>query len=185
MPPDDPAATSRERAVNTIVSSVRLDSGITLELAEQGDASGLPVVLLHGLSDSWCSFGRLLPHLPPSLRVLAPSLRGHGDSDRPHAGYRPQDMAADVAHLLDALGVRAAIVAGHSMGSAVAQRLAIDHADRVLGLVLIGAMATWRGSSVLAGLIDAVAALEDPIDARFVREFQESTLARPVRGAPR
>ena len=61
--------------------------------------------MIHGYSDSWFSFSRVLPLLPPELRVIAPDMRGHGDSERPPSGYRIADMADDVIRLMDALNV--------------------------------------------------------------------------------
>lgn len=79
---------------------------------------------------------------------------------------------------MDALHLEAAIIAGHSMGSLVARRFAIDYPDRTLGLVLIAPVASDNPG--IAELQQAVSTLTDPIDPGFVREFQESTLAQPV-----
>ncbi len=164
-----------------LVKSVELPTGVKLQYVEQGDPSGVPVLLLHGLSDSWHSFETVLPHLPESIRAFALTQRGHGDSTHPEEGYRPHDFAADVAAFMDALGLEAAVVAGHSLGSAVAQRFAIDHPGRTLGLVLAGSFASLAASPVAQGLWDEVVSkMEDPVDPGFVREFQESTLAQPV-----
>jgi non-heme chloroperoxidase len=162
---------------------IDLPNGVTLSCAEQGEPSGVPVLLLHGgVSDSWPSFGPLLPCLPPSLHAFAISQRGHGDSDHPATGYGPADFAADVAAFMDTVGVASAIIVGHSMGSTIAQRFALDYPNRALGLVLVGSFfAGWRGSPAAVELWDTViSALVDPIDPDFVREFQESTLARRV-----
>lgn len=96
------------------VESVALSTGVTLPYVEQGDRSGVPVVLFHGPTDSWRSFELLLAQLPASLRAFAVSQRGHGDADRPEAGYRPQDFADDVVAFMDAVGLEAAVLAGHS-----------------------------------------------------------------------
>src|SRR5262245_19971188 len=64
--------------------------------AEPGDRNGEPIVFLHGWPDSWFSFSRVLPLLPPRLRSLAIDQRGFGDSDRPESGYTIPDLAADV-----------------------------------------------------------------------------------------
>lgn len=71
------------------IKSVELLKDVTLQYAQQGNPSGTPVLLLHGLSDSWHSFERVLPHLPESIRAFALTQRGHGDASRPAAGYRP------------------------------------------------------------------------------------------------
>jgi pimeloyl-ACP methyl ester carboxylesterase len=160
--------------------NVTLPSGATLPYVERGDRSGAPVLLLHGYTDSWRSFEPVLPYLPDSLRAFALTQRGHGDADRPATGYRPDDFAADVGAFMDALGLESAVVAGHSMGAAVARRFAALRPERVRGLVLMGSFLRLKGNPAIAELCDAVRAIEDPIDPDFVREFQLSTLARPV-----
>lgn len=122
------------------VKSVDLPHRVKLPYAEQGDPSGVPVLLLHGYTDSWRSFEPVLPHLPDSIRAFAITQRGHGDVDRPATGYRTRDFAGDVLAFADALGRGPVVVVGHSMGSTNAQRFAMDHPDRVLGLVLAGAL---------------------------------------------
>ena len=162
--------------------SVALPNGVELSYVEQGEPSGLPMLLLHGVSDSWRSFKPVLPHVPASLHTFALSQRGHGDSGRPAAGYDPHAFAADLAAFMDALGLGSAVIVGHSMGTGVAQCFVLDHPGRVVGLVLAASFfAGWRGSPAAVDLWDSViSTLTDPIDPSFVREFQESTLARPV-----
>lgn len=164
-----------------VIKSVELPNQVTLQYVEQGDSSGTPVMLLHGVTDSWHSFEPVLPHLPNSIRAFALSQRGHGDSSRPETGYHPRDFARDVAAFMDALKLESAVIVGHSMGSYVAQCFAIDDAERTLGLVLVGSFINCRDNP---GLVEfrnsAVSNLTDPIDPDFVREFQESTLAQPV-----
>lgn len=164
-----------------VVRSVLLPHGIRLPYVEHGNHDGMPVVFLHGYTDSWRSYESVLPNLPGSIRAFALSQRGHGDADRPATGYRPQDFAHDVAAFLDAHGIGRAVVVGHSMGGSVAQRFAIDYPDRLAGLVLVGARASWHDQPDVAGLIEHVtSSLCDPVDPGFAREFQQSTLARPV-----
>jgi non-heme chloroperoxidase len=164
-----------------IVKSVTLPHRVTLPYVEQGDASGVPMLLLHGVTDSWYSFERVLPHLPASIHAFALTQRGHGDADRPAAGYRTRDFSEDVAAFADALGLGRVVVVGHSMGSINAQRFAIDHPERTIGLVLAGAFATFRGNPAMVDFCQGtISPLTDPIDPGFVREFQESTLAQPV-----
>ena len=138
------------------------------------------MVLLHGYSDSSRSFELLLPHLPDSIHAYALTQRGHGDADKPAGGYRPEDYAADVAAFLDAQGVEAALIVGHSGGSYAAQRFALDHADRTLGVVLIGSFQSFSDNPAVDELKEAIAEFTDPVDREFVREFQESCVARPV-----
>src|SRR5215470_1516791 len=166
--------------MRAVPKAVVLSTGVTLQYAEHGDPAGIPVIMLHGVTDSWHSFEPVLPHLPGSIRALALTQRGHGDADRPGTGYRTRDFAADVAAFMNALGLETAVVLGHSLGSTNALRFAIDFPLRMRGLILVGAFATYRRNSVIAELWNSsVATLADPIDPGFVREFQESTLARP------
>src|SRR5690606_28425617 len=87
---------------------VQLPTGVRLHYAEQGDPAGEPVILLHGYSDSWFSWSRVLPLFPSSWRVYALDQRGQGDSDRPATGYGMADIAADVIAFLDAKGIKRA-----------------------------------------------------------------------------
>jgi non-heme chloroperoxidase len=165
---------------STAIKRATLATGITLPYVEQGDPAGVPVVLLHGYSDSWRTYELVLPHLPHALHVFAVTQRGHGDADRPADGYRPEDYAADVAAFMNAVGVEAAVVVGHSGGSYTAQRFALDHPERTLGVVLIGAFHSFADNPSVDELSGAVAALDDPADPGFVREFQESCVAQPI-----
>lgn len=163
------------------IESVELPGGPRLQYVEQGDRSGTPVMLLHGTSDSWRSFEPVLRHLPPSVHAFALSQRGHGDAGRPEQGYGPRDFAGDLAKLMDVLGIGSAVIAGHSMGASIAQRFALDHPERTLGLVLLSALGSWRRNrDVMELWTTAVSTLADPIHPGFVREFQESTVSRPM-----
>lgn len=163
-----------------IEKSIRLPNAVTLRYVEQGPADGIPVLLLHGFPDSWRSFVPVMRHLPDKLRVIAPSLRGYGDSDRTYGNYHPRDLAADLNDFMAKLGVPAGYVVGHSMGSYVAEYLALDHPERVLGLVLIGTFRTMVGRADLAEMLAALEQMGDAVDLGLVRDFQESTLAQPV-----
>lgn len=165
------------------IESVDLPHGVRVPYAVHGSTDGVPVVMLHGLSDSLRSFERLLPSLPASMRVFIPTLRSHGDAGRPESGHRPADFADDVTAFMDVMGIESAVIVGHSMGSQIAQRFAIDNPDRVLGLVLLGAFRTVRELSGIDEIHAAIDSLEDPVDPDFVREFQLSTITQPVPAA--
>jgi non-heme chloroperoxidase len=163
------------------ITSVELPTGVTLTYVEQGDPAGVPVVLLHGGTDSWRSFEPVLPYLPGSIRAFAVTQRGHGDASRPAAGYHPRDFAADVAAFLDSHDLEAAVIAGHSMGSTVALRFALDYPERTRGLVPMGTFVRYRTNPVIVEFVeDVVSGLEDPIERSVAQEFQESTLAGPI-----
>ena len=164
------------------MSRVKLSTGVELQVAQAGDPAGEPVLFLHGYTDSWFSFSTVLDRLPAGVRAIVPSQRGHGDSQHPACCYRLSDFAADAVAVLDALNVPRATVVGHSMGSLVAQRVAIDRPDRVIRLMLIGSGTTARVSAVLEFNTE-VQKLSDPVAVAFVRDFQQSSIARPVPAA--
>jgi non-heme chloroperoxidase len=157
-----------------------LSTGVRLHYAEQGDPRGEAIIFLHGYSDSWFSFSRVLPLLSPSYHAFAITQRGHGDSDKPECCYTLDDYAADVDAFMDALGIEEATVVGHSGGSFIAQRVALDYPHRVSRFVLIGSATTLLNNEGLRELGKEMLALEDPVPPEFVREFQESTIYYPV-----
>ena len=163
----------------TLLDRVRLSNGVTLHYAAQGPTAGPAIIMLHGLSDSWFSFSRVLPLVSPDRRVVAPDLRGHGDSDRPLLGYRVTDMADDVIRLMDALQISKAAIVGHSMGSFVARKVYELAPERVWRLVLTGAGPSFN-TPVGNELMESVIRLDDPVDEAFVRSFQMSTVNAPV-----
>lgn len=165
-----------------VARSVQLSRDVTLQYIERG--TGIPVVCLHGVTDSWGSFEPMLAHVPESIRMIAPSLRGHGDSSRPASGYHSEDFADDVRNLLDVLDIGSAIIVGHSMGGLVALRTALRHPGRVRGLVLLDTTADWRGNTAIKELWDSpIGGMRDPVDPVFVREFQLSTIATQLPGS--
>jgi pimeloyl-ACP methyl ester carboxylesterase len=167
--------------MRTTLRQIQLPGRVRLQYAQHGVRGGLPVIALHGVTDSWRSFEPVLPHLPAELHVMALSQRGHGGSHKPAAGYEPADFAADVAAFMDALAIDRAVLVGHSMGSIHAMRCAIDHPSRVAGLMLAGTM-PWFGRppEVTQYYREQIVPLADPVPEAFAREFQLSTLARPI-----
>lgn len=171
--------TMNDNATSLRFAEIQLSTGVKLHYAEQGDSAAHPIILLHGYTDSWFSFSRVMPELAKSYHVFALDQRGHGDSDQPEAGYALADYGADVIAFMDAMGLRSASLVGHSMGSLVARRVALDAPERVARLVLIASANNVRNNEVLE-LQQAVEMLEDPVPAEFAREFQASTIYRPV-----
>lgn len=154
------------------VSQVVLSSGLAVSYASTGRRSGPALLMLPGPTDSWRSYTAVLEELPSSMRSIAVSQRGHGDTGKPPAGYRVKDFAADVPRILDALDIGRAVIAGHSGSCLVARRVAIDHPERVAGLVLEASPTTVVGN---AGLQAFLGTVPDPIDADFAREFVLAT----------
>ena len=117
-------------------------NGITQRVRVAGPPDGVPVLLVHGNGSSSAFWEPLIRRLPATLRVVAPDLRGYGDTETApvDATRGLTDFADDVAALLNlpelfAAGARP-LVAGHSLGGGVAMRLLVDHPTRVAGLLL-------------------------------------------------
>ncbi len=161
-------------------ATTQLATGVRLHYAERGDREGEAIIFLHGYSDSWFSFSRVLPLLSPEYHAFALTERGHGDSDKPQCCYTLGDFAADVDAFMDAVGIEEATLVGHSGGTLIAPRVALSYPHRVSRLVLIGSAIMGARNEVMLELGEAVRALEDPVPVEFVREFQESTIYRPI-----
>ena len=106
---------------------------------EGGDPAGTPVVMLHGWPESSYCWERVGGRLRRGLRVIAPDLRGLGDSPREgeQALFRKQALAADMLRVLDALGIDRFQLVSHDWGGVVAQEMAIAAPQRVTRLVIM------------------------------------------------
>lgn len=125
---------------------------VGLEFLDQGE--GEPVVLLHGLGCSAEDWALQMPALSQCYRVIAPSLKGFGGSEKPRGPVSIMQYADDIVELLDALGIVRAHIVGHSMGGAVALQMAVAHPDRLNSLVVVNAQASfavrdWRRHLVI------------------------------------
>jgi epoxide hydrolase 4 len=112
-------------------------NGLRLHCAVDG--SGPLVVFLHGFPESWYSWRHQLAALAPHFRVVAPDLRGYGESDKPAGvqAYAVSELIADVAGLIEAFGERDAVIVAHDWGGAIAWQLAMDRPTLVRRLVVM------------------------------------------------
>lgn len=101
--------------------------------------TGPVVVLLHGLGNNFKSWSYVLEHVDSSVRVIALDLLGFGDAPKPNVDYTPADHASAVLDTLESLGIKKALIAGHSMGCLVAIEAAHQRPDVATHLVLAGA----------------------------------------------
>jgi pimeloyl-ACP methyl ester carboxylesterase len=96
------------------------------------------LVLVHGLGSSCHIWDLVAPLLAPHYAVVALDQRGHGESQQPETGYDFPSIVADLAHFLDALGIRApSVLVGHSWGASVVLHFGASHPDRAAGIVLL------------------------------------------------
>jgi non-heme chloroperoxidase len=157
-----------------------LATGPRLPYVEQGDATGVPVLLLHAYVESWRYFELLLPHMAPSLHVFAPTQRGQGEAEGHASGFGLDDLAGDVVAFMDAVGLERALLVGQSSGGYVAQHVAADHPERTLGLVLSGSPRSLRDKPGVTEFLESLAEQLDPPEPAFVREFVVGTLGSPI-----
>lgn len=98
---------------------------------------GAPVVLLHGFPETNFAWRFQIPVLAEHYRVIAPDLRGYGETDKPAGGYDKRNMARDLRELLRALGIEKIALVGHDRGARVATRFAKDYPEMVDRLVVM------------------------------------------------
>jgi 3-oxoadipate enol-lactonase len=110
-------------------------NSVTLSYRDAG--SGTPLVLIHGFCGSSQYWQEIFPALSQQFRVIAPDLRGHGDSSAPDETYTMERMADDLACLLDHLQLPKAILFGHSLGGYVTLAFAEKYADKLFGYGLV------------------------------------------------
>ena len=113
---------------------------------------GPPVILLHGWPETWYEWRHIIPKLAPYYTVIAPDLRGLGDSSRPADGYDKQTVANDiwrVAH--DELGHERFLLVGHDWGGPTAFALAATHPEAVEKLAILDVVIPGDGGDFSQG----------------------------------
>lgn len=106
--------------------------GAAFHVARAGH--GRPLLLLHGWPEFWLTWQPVMERLASRFTLYAPDLRGFGDSDKPAGPFGPEQQAADMLALLDALGLDRAGIVGHDVGGALMQPLARNAPARIAGL---------------------------------------------------
>jgi len=111
---------------------------------------GPAVVLIHGWPQTWYMWREVMPALSARYRVIAPDLRGLGDSSRPVGGYDKKTLAQDIWRLAhDVLGERRLFVVGHDWGGPVAYALAAQHRDAVRRVAIFDVPVPGDGTPVM------------------------------------
>jgi 3-oxoadipate enol-lactonase len=113
----------------------------TVQLAFESHGNGIPLILLHGYPLNRTIWLDIIPWIKDIAQILLVDLRGLGESPSPEGHYLMELMAADVAALMDRLGIQKAIIAGHSMGGYAALAFSKNFPERLLGLGLIATQA--------------------------------------------
>jgi pimeloyl-ACP methyl ester carboxylesterase len=190
---------------------IKID-GMCLHYVEKG--TGAPILLVHGngvMLQDWIISG-VYDELAKTNRVIAVDRPGFGHSSRPRGTqWTPEKQAGLLAQLLDRLDAAPALAVGHSYGTQVVTAMALDHADKLSGIVLLGGvyypdpradvlLVAGSAMPVYGDLLNhtlqplLAEALQKPVNRtmfgpaatpeRWRREFSWAMAARPTRCAP-
>ncbi|WP_298280494.1 alpha/beta hydrolase [uncultured Bradyrhizobium sp.] len=149
-------------------------NGAAFHVARTG--SGRPLLLLHGWPEFWLTWKPVMARLADRYSLIAPDLRGFGDSDKPHGPYGPDQHTDDMLALLDALGIDQAGVVGHDVGGAVMQPLARKAPERIAGLMLFDFVYPGIGARMAA---------PDRLNHIWYQSFHQMEMAPALVGATR
>ena len=150
-------------------------NGAAFHVARIG--AGPPLLLLHGWPEFWLTWEPVMTRLAGGFTLIAPDLRGFGDSDKPDGpAYGPDQHADDMLVLLDVLGVEKAGIVGHDVGGAVMQPLARKAPARIAGLFFF--------DFVYPGIGPRMAA-PDRLNHIWYQSFHQMEMAPALVGATR
>ncbi|WP_308250348.1 alpha/beta fold hydrolase [Sphaerisporangium fuscum] len=151
-------------------------AGGNIYVRQDGPADAPALVLIHGLASSTRSWDAIVPLLAKSHRVIRIDLLGHGRSAKPAGGgYGMPEQGRRVAEAMDRLGVKHAVVVGHSTGGAVATALTEQRPDLVTALAIIDT-APRLNASVSSGFVGGL--LDDPVIGQLLWRLRTDSLIR-------
>jgi pimeloyl-ACP methyl ester carboxylesterase len=154
-------------------ASVRAN-GASIHIVQVGQ--GAPLLLLHGWPEFWLTWEPVMVRLADRYRLIAPDLRGFGDSDKPNGPFGAVDHAADILALLDALGIGRVGVIGHDVGGAAMQPLARKAPERIVGLFFFDFVYPGIGPRMSA---------PDRLNEIWYQSFNQMAMAPALVGASR
>lgn len=137
---------------------------------------GRPLLLLHGWPEFWLTWEPVMQRLADHFLLIAPDLRGFGDSDKPAGPFGPSDHAEDMAALMTQLGIKRYGVVGHDVGGAVIQSLARLDKSRLFGLFLFNFVYPGIGARMGA---------PDRLKEIWYQSFNQMEMAPSLVGASR
>jgi pimeloyl-ACP methyl ester carboxylesterase len=155
-------------------------NGIRLHVAEQGE--GPLIILCHGFPECWYSWRHQLPALAKAgFRAVAPDLRGYGRSDRPEEveKYTILHDIGDIVGLVDALGAKQAVIAGHDVGATIAWQAALLRPDRFRAVIALSVPFRPRG---FGGSVPPTTLMPRNEDAVFYQLFLQTPEAEAALG---
>src|SRR4051812_40015568 len=150
--------------------------------------SGPPGLLVHGYPETSYEWRFVGPLLAERFTAYAPDTRGHGETDKPPTGYTRAELAADLVHFLDALGLEQAAVVGHDWGGMISLKLALDWPERVSRLAMVDTICTGWPAFVDYYYWFMAEPLPERFFARYHRQYIETlfrgTSDPPIPNAP-
>jgi pimeloyl-ACP methyl ester carboxylesterase len=161
-----PTGTSFQIDNTTFSHHMAVVNGVQLHYVIGGH--GAPVVLLHGWPETWYEWRHVMPALAKNYTVIAPDLRGLGDSSKPLTGYDGKTVAEDIHQLVAKLGFKTIFLVGHDLGTIIAYSYAAAHPAEVKKLVVMeitaipgfapprGPVAWWRSFNAVPDMPEAL-----------------------------
>ncbi|MBE9461432.1 alpha/beta fold hydrolase [Dyadobacter subterraneus] len=137
-PENNPADTKPADPPANFKHQTALVNGVKIHYVIGG--KGEPLLLVHGFGQNWFMWNRLLPELSKHFTVIAPDLRGVGESDKPDTGYDKKTMATDLHELMKKLGYNNINLVGHDIGLMVAYAYAAQFPSEVKKIALLDAL---------------------------------------------
>jgi len=145
-----------DESLPIVKKSITLNTGIRMKYVEAGNPNGRTLLFLHGYTDTSRSFEKVIETLlkkDPGLRLIAPNLRGHGESSIPNPSnsnaFGIDDFAADILDFMKLKKIAKVDLIGHSMGSVIAQEIALEHPNKVTSLTMIGAFVNGKKNNAI------------------------------------
>lgn len=165
-----------------VARKIELATGLTYNVLEWGgdDLSRThTLVLVHGFLDLAWGWAPMVRNLPPHYHVIAPDMRGHGDSDRVGAGgyYYFFDYVADLHSLIDQLGRDTVSVVGHSMGGSISSYYTGSYPKTVHRLALLEGMGPPEQATPVPDRLVAWVTSWKKTRARALREYPDIAAA--------
>jgi pimeloyl-ACP methyl ester carboxylesterase len=152
--------------------------GIKLHYLEWGNAGKPDLLLVHGWTSFAPSWNGVAAYFADRFHIIAPDLRGHGESDKPQTGYRLRDFAADICQLIENLGLKKPAYVGHSWGGNIGTMLASERPE-LISRAFLEDPVYWRMiHAFMTALPNALARLKRP-EAEIRAEAKQKALSKP------
>jgi non-heme chloroperoxidase len=197
---DAPAPVAGCETIAGTKCMIELTTGIKMAYLETGPKDGKTVILLHGLTDtsrSWATTLDVLHASDPSLHIFALDQRGHGATSMPSGAtcpaspkscFSPPLFAADVISFMNEKGINKATIAGHSMGSIIAQEVALLRPERVERIILIATSNRSKDNPVLRDYVlnePVLGSWKKALDAKGITSLEAVWNATPRDADPK